>query len=82
MFRTPKMINGTTHLSDRFHGASDFGADFVELAQVPPGDLDHAVVKTRLEARCRFASHGVDLKKKSNCFVIYDTVFIFRMQLE
>ena len=48
------------HLSDGLHGAADFGGDALELGQVPPGYLDHAVVQARFEAGRGLLGHAVD----------------------
>ena len=51
------------YLSDGLHRASDLGADAIELAQVPPGDLDDAVVEAWLEAGGCLAGDGIGLKE-------------------
>ena len=57
------------YLSDGLHRASDLGADAIELAQVPPGDLDDAVVEAWLEAGGCLAGNGIDLQEKSNSLI-------------
>ncbi len=58
-----KILLAHFYLSNRLHGASDFRADSVKFAQIPPRDLDNAVIETRLETGRRFTRHRIDLKK-------------------
>ena len=62
MTKKNKIDFGKEYLANRLHGASDFGADPVKLAQVPYWNLDHAVVQARLETGRCLPRHRIDLK--------------------